>query len=236
MKLLTQTQVKDLKSAELTRDILRVKETDEQVRRVNARLASAEADFATVLARHRREWADEELSHDERLREMDAEIRVLEDRKKQALIPLEVYKVQADTLLKEAKYVLDSAKEREEEAQRTLFILENRLDDVSEREIDVGDAEASLEKRKKGIEAQEEQTKMMAAQLSHDMQVFYEKRDSEEMRMVERRKEIQMAEITVDSKIEKVKRDIEANRLYEIRLKDERATLDRIIKRNELSS
>lgn len=231
MKLLTQTQIRDERGIELSRDILRAKETDEQVKRINAKMANAEADFAGTLARHRMKWAGEESEHDERMREMDSEIAALENRKKQALIPLEIYKEQADTLLREAQNALQRANEREEDVQSTLVTLEDRLDEVSDREINANALERSLESRKKGNEVQEEQTKMMAAQLSYDMQTFYEKRDAEEARMVERRKEIQMAEITVDAKIAKVKRDIEAMRVYDIRLKDERKTIDRIYQR-----
>ena len=194
-------------------------------------MAEAEADFASVLARHRITWAEEEREHDERMRQMQKEVSVLEDRKKQALIPLEIYKVQADTLLKEAQEALQRTKEKELKNEEIAELLQDRLDEVGEKESDVQSLESRLLSKQKGIEDQAEQVKAASQQLVYDQQSFYEIRDKQQKEILERRKEIQIAEITVNAKIEKIKRDIEAMRIYDIQLKDERATLDRIKQR-----
>ena len=231
MKLLTPNQVRDTKNEHLAREVLRAKETSEQILKINKKMAEAEADFASVLARHRITWAEEEREHDERMRQMQKEVSVLEDRKKQALIPLEIYKVQADTLLKEAQEALQRTKEKELKNEEIAELLQDRLDEVGEKESDVQSLESRLLSKQKGIEDQAEQVKAASQQLVYDQQSFYEIRDKQQKEILERRKEIQIAEITANAKIEKIKRDIEAMRIYDIQLKDERATLDRIKQR-----
>ena len=131
MKLFSPQEVRDKKNLETARDILRTKEVEDVLKRTNQQLAQAEADFASALAKNKRIWANEETEHAKRVSEMSEEIKELEQRKAQALIPIQMYKDQADTLLKEAQEALELAKVREYQARETQNALEDKLDELS---------------------------------------------------------------------------------------------------------
>ena len=227
MSLLKPSVVKDLRQEEITRQLLRAKETDEIVKKNNQRLAQSEADFQSMLARNRLIWADEEKEHSERFEEMKKEIEVLEERKKQALIPIEMYKAQADTIFSEATNVLKRAMEREDNASHTQELLEEKLTDVSEREQDVKKEEARLKRVKEGVNMQAENIKQLATRLSSDIANYKVTREKEETSLLERKKEVALAEINFKAKTDKYARDIEALRVFELQLKDKQATLER---------
>lgn len=79
MKLLSPKEVRDANQGELTKQILRAKETQEIVDETNLKLAKAEADFNAMLAKNRVIWAKEEEEHSLRLQEMKKELKSLEE-------------------------------------------------------------------------------------------------------------------------------------------------------------
>jgi len=72
--------------------------------------------FQSTLAQNREKWALELEEKQKLTDDMDKEVKVLEERKKQALIPISLYKEEADKLYQEAKDFLTRAKEKEQEA------------------------------------------------------------------------------------------------------------------------
>lgn len=233
MKLMSPFQNKDQQQSELTRKILRIQETEKLAEITNAKLARAEADFSSMMARNQAKWAQEEEEHMKLMKDREQEVNTLENRKQQALIPIEVYKKQADVLIEEAQGFVARAKEKEEKADELLENLEEKLTSVSDREFIVARDEEKLKIAKEGIKSQQESTKKGVEQLSKAMIEFHEKQKLDEASLLQRQKEVTMAEISFNAKVEKYKRDLEALRILEAQIKDERATLDREYKRRK---
>lgn len=227
MKLLSPSQNKDARQTELTRQLLRAKEVEEIVNSTNLKLAKSEADFNASLARNRTIWAKEEEEHAKRIKEMEEEVAILQAKKDQALIPIEMYKKEADSLMLEAKQVFDHVKNKEIENEQLKEILEEKLSELSDRENSIKEQEQRIITAKEGIKSQQETTALQAEMLSSQIDEFRVKRDSEERELQKRKNELFMAEANFEAKIEKYKRDLDAVRKLEIKLKDERATLDR---------
>lgn len=233
MKLLSPVAQKDARQTEITRQLLRAKETEDIILKINVRRAKAEADFADSLARNRVIWAQEEEEHAKRLKDMEAELKPLEERKRQALIPLEVYKEDAAKVVAEARRIFDRATEKEQLLDQGAEMLEQKLTAVADRENAVTREEKRQEVAKLGIETQQEETKKGLSKLSEAMFNFDLYKQKEEGSLLIRKKEVSLAEINFKAKTEKYQRDLEALKILEAQLKDERATLDRAIARQK---
>lgn len=231
MKLLSPFQSQEKQQTEVTRKLLRVQEVEELAKRANERLARAESDFNSVLAKNQLRWLQEEEDHQKMVKEMADEVEILENRKKQALIPIEIYKKEADDLLLEARKIVLRSKEKEENNDILAERLEEKLTEVADREISLKLQEQQLESKKLGISSQQETLKKSVAKLSEEMIAFHEKQKAEEASLLERKKEISLAEINFSAKREKYARDLEALITWDKQLKDERATLERAFAR-----
>lgn len=233
MKLLSPFSQKDRQQEDLTRKLLRVAEVEDLTIKTNASLAKAQADFNDTLARNRFQWATEEEEHSERIKNMTQEITTLENRKREALIPIQMYKEEVDKVMLEAQDFLKSAKEKDEQADYLAEKLENKLTEVSDRESIVSNEEKRLAVAKQGLQSQQETTKEGVARLSAEMVAFHEKQMADDVSLNKRKSEIALAEINFNAKVEKYQRDLEALKIWSIQLKDERETLDREYKRKK---
>lgn len=227
MKLLSAFQSKDRQQEEITSRLLRSQEVEDLAMKANANLARAEADFASTIARNRSKWALEEEEHANRIKDMSKEIQSLEKRKEQALIPIYLYKKEADNLVSEAQEIVKKAKEKEEQAEYLQDKLEEKLTEVADRENILDTEEKRIEIAKQSILAQKETTKDGIARLSKEMILFHEKQQAEEEILIQRKNEVSMAEINFNAKLEKYARDLEALKTWDTQLRDERGILDR---------
>lgn len=231
MKLLTPQQFNDKKSQEVSRAVLRAEETNKLTEKANQALAKAEADFALALSGQRVRWEVEELDHKKKMEELLVELKPLEDRKRQALIPIEVYKKQADDKLDEANTILQEVKEKRERLEEDAEVLQDRLDEVSDRELLAIKRHERLDSMEIGLEHQVEQNKAITARLSQDLAKFISYKANEEKSLDERKTELTLAEISFKAKTDKLKRDLEALEKERILVKDQRETLERAMKR-----
>lgn len=227
MKLLSPFAQKDKQQEELTRKLLRIQEVEELAIKTNANLARSQADFNETLARNRDKWAIEESEHSDRIKDMTREIESLENRKKEALIPIQMYKDEVDKMYLEAQELVKTAKEKEEQADYLTEKLEEKLTEVGDRGKVLEKEEQKLEIAKQGIEAQKEQIKAGIKKLSEEMVMFHEKQQYEESSLNKRKSELALAEINFNAKVEKYQRDLEAMKIWDRQLKDERGILNR---------
>ncbi len=233
MKLLSGLQNKDNQQAEQTRKLLRAQEIQKLAEEADIKLARAEEEFNRTLARNRATWADEEVLHAERVKAMESEVKALEKRKEQALIPVSMYRLKVDEAMKEAQEYIKKAKEKDVQADYLQDKLEEKLVEVYDRENQMQAEEARLANLKRGVEAQQEQTREGVARLSEEMIMFHEKQTQDEAIMTERKNELSMAEINLNAREEKVKQNLEALKIFDKQLKDKEETMAREIVRRK---
>lgn len=232
MRLMSPFQSRDRQQEEQTRKILRAQEIEELATKANANLAKAQADFNSTLALNRSKWAIEEQEHTERIKTMTAEVEALENRKQQALIPISMYKQEADKLMLEAQEIVQKAKEKEETADYLQEKLEIKLTEVVDRENQVIKEEQRQEVAKRGIESQQEQTRIGIERLSQEMVLFHEKQQHDDESLAKRKKELEIAEINFEAKIDRYNRNMEALLIREKQLEDREKTLERNLQRS----
>lgn len=233
MKLFSPQEVRDKKNLETARDILRTKEVEDVLKKTNQQLAQAEADFASALAKNKRIWANEEAEHAKRVSEMSEEIKELEQRKAQALIPIQMYKDQADTLLKEAQETIELAKIREYQARETQNTLEDKLDELGEREEILIEDERVIQRKKEGIKAQEKNIELQSAELTRKIEEFLKQKGLAEADLKKRDKELTMREMSIVSREKALERGISSLAEEKTKIADQRATLERALNRKK---
>ena len=231
MKLLSPQQAQANKSQELSRDILRTQEVREALRKANQQLAESEAEFNIAKAKRLNAWAEEEKEHAELVKHKEKEIRGLEERKSQALIPISLYKDQAEKLMEEAKHGLKIVQEKEERMEERNELLQDKLDEVNGKEQELNTWEKKLKSQQEGIDLQGKQIKLQNEQLTKEIADFATKKFEEETFIFEKKKELLMENRSIEAKKKILQKTEEAQAKERKRLDDERATLQRAFDR-----
>lgn len=173
MKLLTVNEIKNSKESELIKDTARIEASKSALRTVEMQLNDAEAKFDVTLANQRVKWAKEEEEHMKRIQELETEIKQLEKQRELLLIPIESDRKKAYDLFIEADKVLNQAVQREHEAsQRNEEIealqdlLQKKLDDVGDRDMQIAFREQQILVKEKGLAEERESIKQLSKELS----------------------------------------------------------------------
>jgi hypothetical protein len=233
MKLLSPSVNKDTQQAELSRKLLRIQEVEDMAVTMNAKLARAEADFSSAMALNQAKWLAEETLHQKEVQERTKEIEDLEKRKTQALIPIEIYKQEAETLMEKARLFAEEIRQRNEAIELLSNRLMEKLSEVSDREHELRESERKVELSRIGLDNQREAIALGSEHLTIQMQAFHEKQQQEEKDLLDRKTQVSLAEISFKAKTDKIKRDIQAIREWETRLKDREETLEREVNRRK---
>ena len=230
MKLLAPNENKDLREKEATLQILRTQELEKAAKEARLKLADSQADFQSTLALNRQKWAEEEDEHRQRVNERKAEIDALEAKRMNAMIPIDILKSSAEEQLKDAEDYAKSVREREEEAESLTELLQDKLDEVGQREQDVSHKEKELEIREVGIENQIQSTVSGVKKLSQDLAEFLAYKELTEKQLKESNQALEETQIKLSN------REFELDKLQKslneqaIRLQDERGVLGRAFK------
>lgn len=231
MKLLTPKVTKDLEGQEITRKILRAEEAEDVLRDVHKRLAKAEADFQATLANQQRTWAIEAQNHAGQLKEMEKEVGVLETKKKQALIPVEMYRKEVEEKDKETTLFLNAIKQKKEKLEETQDLLEEKLDELGEREQNVLQSEHILLAKQASHTERESKIKEDSEILTQAMQSFLQESEQKVKEIEDKQNELILKERSFASFEENLKAKEERLRIREIQVEDRATTLEREFKR-----
>lgn len=233
MKLLTPKQTSDIKGQETAREILRTQEIHNLAEEERRKLTKAEMEFEQALAGQRARWAMEELEHSKIKKEMQKEIEELERKKLNALIPVDILEKSATEKLEESEKFLKELQLREKSNEETAEILQDRLDEVGEREQTVIQAEKHIKLEKEGIERQKEATIDGIKNLNEAMQNFAQRSANAEKDIEERKKAIFIQDRSLNALKEQLEGKEKELNAIAIRLRDERGVLDRAFKEVE---
>lgn len=220
MELLPLQVVKDQKAQEQTRDILRVQEIKEALNKINRDFAKAQTDFNAMLFRNRTAWATEEEAHFTRTQEMNAEVRSLEARKAKALEPLTAQKVQAEQIMLNALEANNRVIEKSHQVDETRELLEEKLSEVGEREVDVAKREDQVLIKEQANEVETNIIKNGMIALQQYQKDFKDHMTQEEKGLTDRKIDLQKREINMEAREEKVKRDTEAIEQAKVQIAD----------------
>jgi hypothetical protein len=231
MKLLQPSQIKDLKSQEVVKQILRAKEVENIVNNNNLKLAKSEMDFNTALVRYREVWEEEEKAHRQAVNAKEKEIEILEKKKQQALIPVQELIDKYTNQLKEIDTMRKELKQKEITIEETTELLQDKLDMVADKENVLIIKEKELQNKQHSIDIQNDMSKRGAELLTKQITDFNLKQSIAEQKLLDKGKELRLVEINLNAKADKNKRDVEVIEKERIRLNDMRITLERAMQR-----
>ncbi len=231
MKLFSPAEVGSRNSQQVTRDILRIQEVKEELKRQEMNLANSEAQFSESLVRQKEKWAQEIETHIKEKSAMEQEVRALESRRKQALIPIEFEREKAQNVLREAQELLQKSKEKEIHLDVLQESLEKRLDDVSERELNLSSEEKALEMKQLAILHQQKTVNENTKALSESIQKFNDYVQVENDKIQQGKKEIFLEQQSIQARKEMLDRREEELHILSIQLEDGRKTLQRAFQR-----
>lgn len=227
LKLFTPQEAKSANSAQNTRDVLRTREIKKMMEKSHTELAKYEADFSAMIARHKEKWAQEEQNHAIRTAEMGQEVRALEERRKDALIPIEIEKQKADTMIDEATKRLGEVEKKERDNDELKDVLMQRIEDVSERESAVKDEEEKILEMRRGVELERATNTANTKALSEAIEKFNMYVSSETTALDHKRTEITLRERSIEARREALGRKEKSLATRETQIKDKQETLTR---------
>lgn len=233
MKLFSNAELKEIKAKEQTREILRTQEMQQVADKARKELANAEHDFKLALAERKEVWAIEEQNHNTRVKERNKELSNLEEKRKAAMIPIDDMEKRAAKKLSEAIGLKNNLKKDQEDVDQLREVLEEKLDDMAEKNKRIESVEEQLANREHGIKMQEANISQSAMELSKQMASFLAEKAKGEQDIKERKEALFLKERSLLSKEEALKRTENKLGEWSIHLKEEREVLDRIYTRQK---
>lgn len=233
MHLLPVKQAKEANDSQTQSDIIRANEAKLELKHVLQELAKAEAAFEVAMKNQHLRQINEETEHGKAITALKNEIKALEKRRDEALIPIEAMREEVHTKLIEVEKMRDEQKERLIELDEQAEVLEQKMDDASEQLEALTRRTAELNRREQGIKKQEEMTKKFVEEVTVTLGEKSLDCELREKKIIEKEKALQLQEIGLNSEKESIERHYAFIREEKVRLKDREQTLERAFNRIE---
>ena len=197
LKLYTAEEIKSSKATELARDVMRTSDIKKALDKARTELNNANAQFEVALANQRVKWISEEEVALGKIRDLETELKVLERRKQQALIPIDLYQQRVDNINKEANDKLKSATDKQIYVDELSEKLEEKLDEVSEKDQSLQKREENLFVKEKAVQMQEEGNKKMSQEINTRALFFIKEMEDREKDFNNRKTALELKEISL---------------------------------------
>ena len=197
LKLYSAEEIKSTKATELARDIFRTQDIKKALDKARTELNNANASFEVALANQRVKWISEEEVALGKIRDLETELKVLERRKQQALIPIDLYRQRVDNITKEANDKLKSATDKQFYVDELSEKLEEKLDEVSEKDQSLQKREENLFVKEKAVQMQEEGNKKMSQEINTRALFFIKEMEDREKDFNNRKTALELKEISL---------------------------------------
>ena len=197
MKLFTSEEIKSSKATELARDVMRTSDIKKALDKARTELNNVNAQFEVALANQRVKWISEEEIALGKIKVLEDELKVLERRKQQALIPIDLYQQRVDNINKEANDKLKSATDKQFYVDELSEKLEEKLDEVSEKDQSLQKREENLFVKEKAVQMQEEGNKKMSQEINTRALFFIKEMEDREKDFNNRKTALELKEISL---------------------------------------
>jgi len=197
LKLYTAEEIKSSKATELARDVMRTSDIKKALDKARTELNNVNAQFEVALANQRVKWISEEEIALGKIKVLEDELKVLERRKQQALIPIDLYQQRVDNINKEANDKLKSATDKQFYVDELSEKLEEKLDEVSEKDQSLQKREENLFVKEKAVQMQEEGNKKMSQEINTRALFFIKEMEDREKDFNNRKTALELKEISL---------------------------------------
>lgn len=229
MKLLSPVETRTKRETQNIALSSRSADLDEVIVAKRKELLTMDEEFLRAIENNRLRQAEEEAAWQQRNQVLRTETEELENRRQRALVPLEAREKKIET---DEEALLQREKEvakREEEAAANLELLELRLDDASERLALASKRSRELDRRERGVVAQEALTTARTEEFNVLLTKTLTDLDTERSTIAQKQSENQGVTVVLserEARIDAKEKDLVSR---ETLLLDRRATLERAI-------
>lgn len=186
MKLFTVADLASKKEAQTVADIRRLQTVSKELLQSHQSLNKLEADFALTMEKQREQWTEENNTQTAIGDALRHEVMRLEERKQQALIPLEQRAQELDNRDKELSQWESELAQKTDSLTDEAELLQEKLSAVAERESHAKKIGRELQLASDGIVAQKAQIALQAHELGKEITSAIQA-DIERQNAVERR-------------------------------------------------
>ena len=236
MKLFTSSQVVANKYKQEEADQKRIGVISEELKRKRQQLEALEREFNETLERQRTQLEQDKTDALTALKLLRDEVKTLENRKAQALIPLTEREKELErwsSTLNRREEVLDNKSDHLDEIAETLQV---RLTEVADREKQADLTAQHQANAQQGIDLQREQIKNQSSQFNELMLASAERLSTREAELLKRETIAKMREKTLSDKQLELNKIEEGFAARERSIQDKYETLERTLKRNNIKT
>lgn len=227
MKLFTATDIASKREVQTNAELRKLDNVDKKLVSRIQELNRVEKDFEDTLARQKADWERETTEQALKINLLNTEVISLEERKKQSLIPLEDEYRKLDNM--KEKIALKEAKlnEKLEDFDDKLELLQEKLTEVSDREVQADKMAKTQAVAQQGIDSQRDTVSHQAKELARVMEETTQHFNLRDITLAERESTISLKEAELISKQERLTEIEKSFDGRELRLKDRYEMLER---------
>lgn len=169
MRLLSAPEGKSRRDTEIASQEIRVQELEALIIAKRKEISNLDATIVRTLSESGTKNYEEEQAWKAKIRELTREVEALESRRKSALVPLEIKEKELEDKERSLLEREETAIIKESDLEHTRQLLEDRLDDVSEREQSSVDYSNTLSNREYALQVKESELESRTAILTQTL-------------------------------------------------------------------
>lgn len=231
MKILHANEVKANKDTQIQRDLIRTKSVKDVLNKEQSKLDMTSATIDVMLAKQQERYAEEEIKHLKRIADLTSETKTLEDKRDELLIPIHLEEEKARIKLEEASKALSQAELLRVSNEENAELLQDKLDNLSEREQKCDTLEQKLLGKQQNIKVQETTITTLSTELSTKWDEYFKVKLEHDSKVQYESSSIFLAQTSLNAQKDLLDERQKNLINYEIQLKDREATLERELKR-----
>lgn len=166
MKLFTPKKAKENFKARQESDITQVNYLKGVLTDLQNRINTENDKFEEIQNKQSKLYTDEKVRLQAILRKLEVDIEARRKDRAELLLPIDTLKKDIERLHEETLVKREEVRQREEETEELVVALQNKIDNLGERELQIQTGEVSLASRKKGIDAEAEMIKESHSKLN----------------------------------------------------------------------
>lgn len=236
MKLFSPREATLLQEKKVSDDLSQVALLSTTLKRIQTQINDGENEFSQRMKEQRDVYGTEKIRLQQEIRDLEERVISLREERRELMKPINLLKEEVDAQAAEAQRILIAAQEEANEAEELILQVQNKLDNLIEREVILVEAERLSSARRKGIEDEALQVSEGHKKLNAVMSEFLvssKERATELSFGLSKLEAEKTAFITTAKEHEKQLQarevEVEAQRRRNL---DERGVLDRIVKRS----
>lgn len=224
MKLFTPKIAQEVHGSKRDEDIAQIAYLTLTLKKLQDSINLENTNFNERMKEQRAVYSEEKEKLQAQLRELTKEISQKERRLKELLLPIDGIKQQAEETLARTKQEAKSILAKEEEIAEVQEFIKDKLDELSEREIQISENELKIETRLKGIQQETEMIARSHKRLNEELQAFNTEKTAKEKFFAEQERSIMILQKRNQEYIDGRTKELNEQ---ERALKDKREALDR---------